>query len=469
MMMADNIYRLESGEDVVCLEVVRSLPGKRLVFLGEYAGEKVFVKLFLDLKKSEKHWRRELDGLDAFKKCKIPTAELLYFGKTSGQSVPVIILSKLTDVTSVKQAWDQADTDLKKQIIKRMILLLARQHQAGLCQTDLHLDNFMLSDQEIFSLDGAGVKLFANGVSQDSRLENLGLFIAQLAPEWESHVSDIYHIYATECGWRHGPGSEVLLEKVRRAREGRWREFRGKLFRNCTAFTFTKYQDGFQVVANEYASRELHELLQDPDASFPGEGQAIKNGNTCTVWSASMGGLCVVLKRYNIKDVWHGIKLRFLPGRGERSWVNGHRLSFYGIATPKPIALLKRKIKYFPISYLITEQIEAVSARDWFNDASLSAEEKELMAGNVVKILGILQQQKISHGDLKASNILISQAGPTLIDLDAMVQHKDATKFEKAWSKDIRRFLENWEDDKRLFGMFVKSMKSGGIDTTGAT
>lgn len=464
-MSTEERYTLDSGKEIVCLEVVRSLPGKRLVFLGEYAGARVFVKLFLDPNKGERHWRRELDGLSAFKQSDIPTANVLYAGQTAGQGLPVIVLAQLTGVKSVKQAWSEANAKSRERILKRMVILLARHHQSGLCQTDLHLDNFMVSDQEIFSLDGAGVVMHAGGVDQETGLQNLGLFVAQLLPDWESYIPEIYELYSTERGWSHGPGSESLLIHVHEAREGRWKEFRNKLFRNCTAFSHVKYSDGFQVVVREYAGQEMYSLLQNPDASFPGTGQALKNGNTCTVWATVVSGQDVVIKRYNVKGFWHGIKLSLFTGRGEYSWVNGHRLLFYGIATPKPVALLKRRIGLFhPTVYLLTEQVQAVNARVWFHDPVVAVGEKELMADQIAQILSKLQRYQISHGDLKASNILITDGRPMLIDLDAMRRHKYTFWFKRAWAKDMQRFLENWKNDEELHRLFAKSLKSNGIN-----
>ncbi len=464
----DNSYILDNGEEVVCLEVVRSLPGKRLVFLGEYAGARVFVKLYLDPGRGRRHWQRELNGLKAFQQGNIPTAELLYAGQTAGRGWPVIVLTELTGMQSVKQAWDEADTEEREQILRRMTMLLARHHRSGIYQTDLHLGNFLLSAQEIFSLDGAGVTFSSSEITQVSGLQNIGLLLAQLPPKWESHVAEVYEIYAGERGWSGGPGAEELLRQVRLARAARWREFRNKLLRDCTAFSYTKHRDGFQVVARDYAGREMSDLLRDPDASFPGEERALKNGNTCTVWATTVNGRGVVIKRYNVKGFWHGIKLVLQEGRGVRSWVNGYRLRFYGIPTPRPIALLKRRSGLlFCKAYLLAEQVQSVCAQEWFNDSAVAREEKEIMAGKVAQILQGLQQQQISHGDLKASNILISSGEAMLIDLDAMCQHANTARFNRVWAKDIRRFLKNWQEHKALLDLFADSLKAHGVDVVG--
>ncbi len=463
-MADEKSYLLDNGQEIICLEVVRSLPGKRLVFVGEYDGAKVFAKLYLDPKRGERHWRRELDGLKAFKERGIATADILYAGKSADQGLPIIILVQLHGLVSVRQAWDEAVDEAKGQLLQRMVGLLARHHQAGLCQTDLHLDNFLLSEEEIFSLDGAGVRVYSDAVPQDVRLDNLALFVAQLAPEWEARIPDIYAIYIAASGWQFGPGSDVLLKKVQTAREHRWKEYRGKLFRNCTAFTYTEYDDGFLVASNRHAGRELFELLRNPDASFPGVEKALKNGNTCTVWPVTVDGLSLVVKRYNMKGFWHGLKLRLFQGRGERSWVNGYRLGFYGIPTPRPVALLKRRTGFFPKTYLVTERVHAVFALEWFRDATVSMDEKGRMAGQIAGMFNKLWQQRITHGDLKATNILIAEGKAMLIDLDGMRRHKCPFIFKWAWRKDMRRFMENWGDDAGLLELFRKSLQSSGID-----
>jgi tRNA A-37 threonylcarbamoyl transferase component Bud32 len=176
----------------------------------------------------------------------------------------------------------------------------------------------------------------------------------------------------------------------------------------------------------------------------------------------------LVIKRYNIKGIWHGLKLRLLTGRGERSWVNGHRLLFYGVATPNPVALLKRRSGLFSTTYLLAEHIDATSAREWFNDQKISVEAKSCMADRIASMFKTMQQQQISHGDLKATNILISGDNPLIIDLDAMCRHKSDSRFNRAWVKDMRRFMGNWESDRELLGLFSNALKSKGIDTAGA-
>ena len=90
-----------------------------------------------------------------------------------------------------------------------------------------------------------------------------------------------------------------------------------------------------------------------------------------------------------------------------------------------------------------------MSCLDHFKGDIPPAEIKKTL-GEIVEIFCKLRHERISHGDLKASNILLSSRGPVLIDLDAMRQHKTESKYQQAARKDINRFLRNWEDNPVL-------------------
>ena len=53
-------------------------------------------------------------------------------------------------------------------------------------------------------------------------------------------------------------------------------------------------------------------------------------------------------------------------------------------------------------------------------------------------LFALLRKLKLQHGDGKASNFMIHEDRLHLIDLDAM------RPSASGWSKDVRRFLDNW-------------------------
>ena len=60
----------------------------------------------------------------------------------------------------------------------------------------------------------------------------------------------------------------------------------------------------------------------------------------------------------------------------------------------------------------------------------------------------------LSHGDMKATNLLWDGKNVALIDLDAAHQHAGKKSWNKANRKDRRRFLKNWHDQPQLLERF---------------
>ena len=70
-----------------------------------------------------------------------------------------------------------------------------------------------------------------------------------------------------------------------------------------------------------------------------------------------------------------------------------------------------------------------------------------LLMGNIVNTLVKLWRAGYSHGDLKATNILIANGNPVLIDLDATQHHRSRFFTRRGITRDLRRFLRNWQDE----------------------
>jgi serine/threonine protein kinase len=63
-------------------------------------------------------------------------------------------------------------------------------------------------------------------------------------------------------------------------------------------------------------------------------------------------------------------------------------------------------------------------------------------------LLNNLGQYRISHGDLKHSNILITDNGPVLTDLDGMKVHRWDWIHRARQTKDITRFAKKTGQEK---------------------
>jgi len=191
---------LASGDVVECGETLRSLPDKRQVFAGELNGRAVIVKVFLDPRRARVHFRRELDGLHAFHNAGIAAPEVRYAGSDAAGR-PVIVLARIGNAVALSTLWRQARPEQRARLMQRMVELLARHHAAGICQTDLHLNNFLVADGLVYSVDGDGVLAQEGELDERRSLQNLALYFSQLDPDQDPQSLAIAAHDAHRRGW----------------------------------------------------------------------------------------------------------------------------------------------------------------------------------------------------------------------------------------------------------------------------
>ena len=177
-------------------------------------------------------------------------------------------------------------------------------------------------------------------------------------------------------------------------------------------------------------------------------GKVLKNGVTCTVANVVAGDQMLVVKRYNLKHWRHAMSRAWRPSRAWHSWRAAHRLAFYGIATPQPLALIEERLG--PLrgrAFLVTEHCPGRNLRDSLSPGDEPAPEQQAA---ILELFRTLCALRITHGDLKASNLLWHDGRVVLIDLDAMVQHRLESAFVRDWRSDRLRLLRNWPADSAL-------------------
>ena len=235
---------------------------------------------------------------------------------------------------------------------------------------------------------------------------------------------------------------QQLLIKQRRWRIKKFID--KKVFRNCTAFICQKNQSRFMVAKRELYTEQMAVALQNPDALIS-EGHLLKNGNTATVARVDIAGQPYVLKRYNIKKPLNVLIRSLMWSRAAVSWRNGLVLEMLGIPTAKSYALIEER--WGPMrrrSYLLSEYIEAPQAWDIFENEKYDEGAKKDWANKIYDLFSLLKSSQISHGDLKAQNILCPPEGPIFIDLDGMKTGQSYTGFSRQFKKDIQRFQISW-------------------------
>ena len=448
-----------------CYEVVRAMPGKRLVCRGEWQGNDVFVKLYFG---GDKYWRAECQGLQALSDNSITAPAVLHAGTADQGALHIILLEAIQPAVTLETAWAEAgDEAARITLLQQAVDCIASHHCAGLEQRDIHLNNFLLSGDCLYTLDGGGIH--DAGVDElpvKRSRDNLALFFAQFYPDDDALIEAVLPVYLQRRSWNREvlPGAK-LQERVHHFRRGRLRRFLKKIFRDCSAFKCEHSWRTFRVYDRSMASAEMVEFLADPDASLQHpDVRYLKQGNTCTLWTTRVDGRQLVVKRYNIKGLSHRFGRAFRNTRAAVSWMNAHRLWMYGILTARPVALVEER--FGPVrgrAWYISEFVAGNDASSLCGQTTLDRAGQIRAGQQVTDLLAQLALSSLSHGDMKATNFILSQQGAVVIDLDAMQKHDAAESFRRAQRRDLMRFMRNWEDCPEIKAMFTEMMHNKNL------
>jgi tRNA A-37 threonylcarbamoyl transferase component Bud32 len=300
--------------------------------------------------------------------------------------------------------------------VEQAARLLGRMHQAGLWQVDLHLKNFVRSRDGLFAVDGDGVRRRANPMPQGRGLEDLALLAAQRPPQEDEGATALLSAYLAE---RPGVAlaDKEFGSKIDRARRGRVKRYQKKCFRPCTEFAVSEDR-AFRYFARRGRGELVQALLSERNAFSRGddflEMEAVKRGNSAT------------LVRTRADD--------------RRAWMSGQLMTFLGLPTAQPLALIEEKRWLLPpVAYLVMEDLEGQGLDEEVAEMGLS----QSRAAEVARLFVLLKRAGLTHGDTKSSNFIVAEGRLHLIDLDAM---RIGTA---GFDKDVQRFLANWEGDVR--------------------
>ncbi len=207
---------------------------------------------------------------------------------------------------------------------------------------------------------------------------------------------------------------------------------------------------------DKFLTQTMKLLLKNPDTAFNvPESALLKNGNSATLVKYKLDNNEFVIKRYNMKTSRHALRRAFKKSRADHSWHYAHLISKMKIHTPFPVAMKEKRWGPFRNkAFFICEYVEGPTALNYFNDPEIDHAAKSAIAEKIIAMFGLLKSAMITHGDMKATNIIIHNMEPYLIDLDSMTAHKTDFRFKRAWQKDIKRFMKNWKDLPGVFQLF---------------
>jgi serine/threonine protein kinase len=171
-------------------------------------------------------------------------------------------------------------------------------------------------------------------------------------------------------------------------------------------------------------------------------GQVLKDDIATTVVRTMWSGRDVAIKRYNYRGFLRALAGVVRGSRAKRAWHYGQFLKRLSISTPEPLSF--EETKKFGIvgkSYLITPYIEGISFHHYIRNKEVPPDQKRRVAEQIKGILDALAHNKISHGDSKPSNFLVTTNGTVLTDLDSMTIHWTAAMAKRRSKRDLARFV----------------------------
>ncbi len=453
----------ELSSPVVCEHVLRVLPGKRLVVMGTWEDKPVVAKIFYEPGRAKKHYKKELSGNEDLVHHRIPTPTVLAHGTAFKKRAYVILFEQILEAKSLGDIWEQkCHPQELLSLMQAFTIELATHHVMGIMQNDLHLKNFLVQGNRILTLDGGSISVSDEPLDKKASLDNLALFFAQLGVGTEKLQDELFQLYAKSRGWLVKPADiQFLQQSLKNWLNTRWRRYETKIARSSSAFGRIVSPQTLTMYDRKYKTPALYKLLANPEAvmQLP-ETRMLKAGRSSTVVEFALDDKIFVMKRYNIKNTWHRLRRCLISTRAANSWRLAHLLLLFGIPTAKPVAFIEKR--FFGLrgkSYFIMEKVPGENLIDFFaNYSSDDPHEPHYVkvAVRVATLLKNLAKLLLSHGDLKATNILVQDERPVLIDLDGMIEHHSQGEMRRAYRREIRRFMRNWENQPSAQCLFEK-------------
>lgn len=195
-----------------------------------------------------------------------------------------------------------------------------------------------------------------------------------------------------------------------------------------------RFSSSIDTLLREALEGDLDHLIQS--------SQILKNDKTTTVAKLDVLGNSIVIKRYNARSFWHRIKRALRQSRAKRCWDMSDIFANVGLQVAPRIAMVEKRWGPFCLdAYFVAEFLEAEEFLTWL-PSQLPAEKAKAQQ-QVNRLFSTFQQHRLSHGDMKATNLLWFKQGIVFLDLDAAKQHYFNVMWLRAYRRDKKRFAKN--------------------------
>lgn len=211
-----------------------------------------------------------------------------------------------------------------------------------------------------------------------------------------------------------------------------------------------------QVVSkycNENDAKELSQIALRP----PAGATIFKYGSRSFVGGFLLkSGEKVALKYYFPKSTIKKLNYGLRGSRCEQSLLGSLGLLFLGIPTPAPLAMFELKNGILnQQSFLATKTATGIPLHSFYRENKQNPELMSKVYTALKAAFDTMAEYRVSHGDLKATNILVDSTGAiNFIDLDAVTFLIPENKWQTARQRDKKIFSDNWRKDQAAVEFF---------------
>jgi tRNA A-37 threonylcarbamoyl transferase component Bud32 len=432
-------------ETLLCIDLLRTIPGRRTVYNALWNQKSVIVKVFSHRLSSKRHLQREWKGLNNLAHRALNVPEPLFYGQTdNGQWV--VVVEKITESLTALEVFERLqDSTEQLDLLISIGRELAMQHAKGVLQKDLHSGNYLLKDDKVYTLDVGQIQFFPGEIGRKKSIAQLAVLAARLPDRRKEAMIKLCREYFAVRNWRFEKSDEIFFQKELAAflKRAISRGLKKSLRTNKRHIRIRHKRYVAVFDRNFCPEANIADFIERID-TFMDSGEILKNGNTCYVSRLSWNGREIVVKRFNHKGFIHSLRQTIRRSRARRCWLHGHRLGMLNISTPKPLAYIeyRRELLVWK-SYLITEYVKGQKLYHFLRDQSIPEKQRSSILQQMNHLLDEMGEGRMTHGDLKHTNIIITKNGPVLTDLDSMRVHQWNWSYRIRRAKDLERI--QWE------------------------
>lgn len=438
-------------------------------FHGPVGWREIFKNLF-QIKTPVIGAQREYEALNHLSKNHINCPQIKGFGKKGinpANSSSFIITEELYGTLSLEEFFlknlhKNLSFNQKCNLIKASASIIRKMHSSGLNHRDLYLCHLHVKED----IDFNNIKIYLidlhraqirSSVPLRWTIKDLGGFFHS-AIQFNFTERDFYRFLMSyfDCslGDLFGRHQHIIGKILDRAFSMYLKPNLKKFSRNDSLidskeseFDIHSFNSGKLFIEKNLDLNQFTPFLND-ESILISEGEVIKNEKGHLIVKIKIMDRYFFVKKYRIKNIFHGISRLIKKTRALNSWLMIYWLNAVGIRTAKPILLYEENgVLGARSSFLITEEIEGKR----LDEAIDQNTNLDLVVARIGSFFKRMNWIKVSHGDAKTSNFFINQKGLVTFDLDSSKRRKLNFFHNKAISKDKNRILKSLEKNDQVY------------------